>query len=278
MNKLFTLILILYTIGQVSAQIKITSRVLDESTQSPIAYVNIGITTLDRGTISDDEGYFSIEGEESSNVVSFSSIGYEGQSISLSELKELGEILLKPKAYLIDQVEVVAERWSSENVLLGEKNKNRGHSISFGSAQLGTEIGAAIAIDRQSYLKSANFVFNHAKGDSLLMRVNIYDFSTGEVGANILSDNILIKDRQRKGLVSVDLTPYDLVVDHDVLLTLEWLRDFDEIGNKGITFDTKKSKKLKGVYLRHFSNGSFEKMDHPPKRKPCFYFIAKQIE
>ena len=76
----------------------------------------------------------------------------------------------------------------------------------------------------------------------------------------------------------MDLSGENLILDSDVLLTLEWLRDFDELGNKGITFDSKKSGSLPGIYVRYASNGSLQKLAHEQKRKVCFYFLGKAIE
>lgn len=127
--------------------------------------------------------------------------------------------------------------------LFGKKNKNRGLSIGFGNAQLGCEIGSVISIKKETYLKSANFKLNHAEGDSLLFRVNIYHFDEGQIGKNILKENIIIYAPQKRGILTVDLTPYELFIHQDVLLTLEWIKDDNGAGNEGITFDTKKSRK-----------------------------------
>lgn len=118
---------------------------------------------------------------------------------------------------------------------------------------------------------------NHAKGNSLLFRINIYQFKDGIIGENLVTQNILIKEKQRKRVISIDLEAYNLILDLDVLLALEWIRDFDEMGNKAITFDTKKGRKQAGVYVKYSSVRSFELMPHQMKLKPCFYFIAKQV-
>ncbi|MEL6668228.1 MAG: hypothetical protein AAFP08_04620, partial [Bacteroidota bacterium] len=100
----------------------------------------------------------------------------------------------------------------------------------------------------------------------------------GEVGPNILQENIVIEQEQRRGTITVDLQPYNLILEQDVLLSLEWLRNFDETGNKDITFDTKGGGRLKGTYYRFYSNGAFQKMDAIGPRKPCFYFIGRELD
>lgn len=272
-------LLILLIIGSTAlqAQINISGQTLDAESGNSIPYVNIGIKAKAKGTVSDYQGNYTLSADKG-DLITISAIGYKTISIKAQDLEQAPLVQLESKGYELSSVEVEARRFKSEEVMLGLKNKTRGLSIGFGSAQLGTEIGALIEVDEPTYIKSANFVLNHAKGDSLLFRVNIYSYKNGEIGENLLLENVLIKEKQRKGTITVDLSSYNLILDSDVMLSLEWLRNFDEIGNKNITFDTKKSRKLKGVYIKYFSGGTFRKAPFKTKLKPCFYFIGKEFE
>ena len=278
MSKLYTLLLFLCIHNFGNAQFTIQGEVIDVKTQKAIPYINIGIIASSKGTVSDDEGRFVLTVESENDIVTFSGIGYETKNMAVREFVVQSWVALIPKEYAFEAVEIVANKFEEGNVILGVRNKNRGLSIGFGSAQLGTEIGAPIKIEKPSFLKTANFVFNHAKGDSVLLRVNIYELDDGVIGRNLLPENVIIREKQKKGKISVNLEEYNLIVESDVLLTLEWLRDFDENGNKGLTFDTKKSKKPRGVFVRYSSNGAFKKTHAMKKRKLCFYFEASQTE
>ena len=274
--KFTTLLLLLFIWSSpINAQISIEAKLIDAKTKEVIPYANVGAVELSKGTVSNAEGYFQLDVNAPDDQLTISSIGYETMVVKAKEISSV--IQLNKMDYELKEIEVEAKRFG-EKKLFGLKNEKRGHSIGFGSAQLGTEIGAVIRIEKPTYIKSANFVLNHAKGDSLLFRVNIYKIEDGKVGSNLLKENVLIKEKQRKGVISTDLTKYNLILESNVLLTLEWLRDFDEIGNKEITFDTKKSKKLKGTYVKFSSNGKFRKLPHQQKRKPCFYFLGKQSQ
>lgn len=268
------LFLLVYTQSQLQSALE--GRILDLETDEPIAFVNIGIPKDGIGTVSDREGKFRLICENPEALITISSIGYETREIKASVIKKSGDIRLSKKEYEIEEVSIVASRFSKKETMLGVKNKDRGHSIGFGSAQLGSEIGAIIKVEKPFYVLNANFVLNHAKGDSLLFRVNIYKYVNGEIGNHLLDQNILIKDKQRKGVFSVDLSLLELILESDVLLSLEWLRNYDETGNKEITFDTKKSRRPGGTYLKNYSNGRFYKVDYDQKMTPCFYFIGKQ--
>ena len=278
MSKLFTLLLFLCIHQFGNAQFTVEGIVIDVETQKAVPYINVGIISSSKGTVSDDDGTFVLRVESENDIVTFSGIGYETKNIAVREFLAQPWITLTPKAYAFEAVEIVSNKFEDEKVILGVRNKNRGLSIGFGSAQLGTEIGAPIKIKKPSFLKTANFVFNHAKGDSVLLRINIYEFEEGTIGKNLLPENVIIRAKQKKGKISVDLKEYNLVVESDVLLTLEWLRDFDENGNKGLTFDTKKAKKPRGIFVRYSSNGKFEMTHAMKKRKLCFYFEASQIK
>ncbi len=277
MKTIISLIL-LGLVYQVNAQILLKGQVIDSITKEIVIYVNIGIIELSRGTVSNSYGQFNLKANSENDLITFSSIGYESINIRAKDLKNLEVVKLKRKDYEIEIVEIQSKRYKDDEVMLGVKNKERGHSIGFGSAQFGTEIASAIKIDKPTYIKSANFVLNHAQGDSVLFRVNIYEFNEGKIGENLLTANVFIKEKQRKGIISIDLSKYNLILESDVLLSLEWLRNFDETGNKGITFDTKKSKELKGIYVKYSSNGEFQKLTYKKKLKPCFYLLGKQTK
>ncbi len=261
---------------QINAQ-TITGKIIDATSKEAIPYVNIGIVDIARGTVSDLNGNYELKVDSNEDLITISSIGYETIAIKAKDI-ENNTIELSPKNYDLGLVEVKADKLDAEEKIFGVRNKTRGKGVAFGNAQLGTQIGAAIKIKKSTYIKSANFVLNHAKGDSLLFRVNIYQFKEGEVGDNLLTENVIIKRKQEKGTITVDLEKYNIVLESDVILSLEWLRNFDEMGNKGITFDTKKSKHLKGIYFKYSSNGAFIKPSFPKKTKPCFYFIGKEIK
>lgn len=268
---------LVFLLGQLNAQTIIEGTVVDAESKAPISYVNIGIVDQAKGTVSDHQGNFMLNLTSGNETLSFSSIGYEPTKVLVSELKDSKIIALAPKKYELETVEITAQGFGQEEVIIGVRNETRGKSIALGSPQLGAEIGAVLGIKKTTFVKSANFVLNHAKGDSLLFRINIYDFSDGKVGENLLKENILIQEKQRKGTITVDLEPYEIILKSNVLLTLEWLRDFDELGSKGVTFDTKKSKKERGIYMRGYSNGELKALPLQRKYKTCFYLVGKQV-
>ncbi len=278
MRKLpLTIILLVLTIPTAVAQVNIKGRILEAGTQIAIPYVNIGVEGQKFGTVSDGKGYFSLDLPSTEFTLTFSAIGFDSKNLPAIDLQNNRFIELTAKAYAMPSVEISAQRMGEERIF-GVKNKTRGRSVGYGSRQLGAEIGAVIPIEGPTYIKSAHFMLNHAQGDNLLFRVNLYDFKDGRVGENLLLENVLIQTQQERGELKVDLTSLNLVIERPVLLSLEWIKDDKGAGNVGITFDTKKIAKLNGVYTKHTSQAPWELMLYiPAKTKLCFYLIGREL-
>ena len=273
--KFITLLFFVFLINFSFAQTLISGRIIDSKSGDYIPFVNIGVKGKSIGTVSGPDGSFELEIQDLKNMVTFSAIGFATKSISSIDVQDFNIVPLNPKNYQIEEIVITSKGYGEEQIF-GVKNESRGKSMGFGSSLLGTEIGAPIKIDKPTYIKSANFVINHAKGDSMFFRVNIYQIKDGEIGENLLKENILILQKQEKGIITIDLSEYHLVLEYDVLLSLEWIKDDNGKGNVGLTFDTKKGKKVKGIYIKNTSQSDFFKLKYKPGLSPCFYFIGKQ--
>jgi len=232
-----------------SAGRTVEGRLVDASTGDPVPFVNLGIPGANRGTVGDEQGAFRLEDIASDHVIVFIAIGYERRTLPVSEFPEDGTIRLVPAEIAFHEaIEVRADPAGTAEVL-GHRYSERGYGVGYGNGRLGAEIGAAIKIKRRTYLESANFPVTHPGGERFLYRVNLYDFDGGEVGENLLSENLLIDTKQERGTITIDLRDHGLIVDRDVLLTLEWVRDDRETGNANVMFRAKPRSKG-NLYLK----------------------------
>lgn len=261
--------------SQLVAQQLYEGRVVDAKTGSGIPFVNIGVPALGAGTVSNEEGQYRLTLKTGDHTILFSSIGYERLELPLLDLINGSEIKLNPKTKVLDEVVINASRYENE-VLLGHKLNQKGNSIGFSGKLLGTEIGAHIKVKNETLLKSAHFTVNFTGADSLLFRVNIYDFSKGKLGDKLNAENIVIKAPQRKGTFDVNLEPYDILVKEDVLLSLEWIQG---INNEGLMFRSKIGAGT-NLYSRRTSFAPFTKIadeiNFAPKLKIGFYLIGTE--
>jgi len=261
------------------AQEQLQGSVQDASTGQPISYVNIGYLSKAVGTVSDETGKFQLPVGSALDTVLFSAIGYQSVSRSAEHLKEEGTIRLQPVTYTMPVVEV-REEIPGKAKIFGHPIRKRKQSIQYSSAQLGSEIGAHIRIKKRTWIQSAYFTLNHAKGDSMHFRLKIYDMSDGGIGENLLSENLLIQKPQRTGLHSVDLRPYNLVLESDVLMSLEWIRNDGEKGNEGISFRCRTGGG-ENTYTRLASQAPFRKVSDlapiAPGLQLGFYLLGKEL-
>lgn len=253
----------------------------DGATGEPVPFANIGVTARGAGTVSDEEGRFTLRYTETRDTVTVSSIGYRTVRLTAGELAEKSVLELDPQPYAIPTVEVDASRFGPETTV-GASLDERHHSVGFGSPELGAEVAAHLEIEKETLVKSAHFYLEHAKGEQLIFRVNLYDFSGGEIGENLLPENVLIRQAQRPGLLSVDLSPFNLIVSDDVLLSLEMVQDESGRGNEGITFRGKRGRRGDNLYLRYTSQAPFRKgsdlVRGAPRVQLGFYLTGKEAE
>ncbi len=207
-------------------------RVLDAQNKVPLVYVNIGVVGKDLGTVSDAEGYFSLTLEEPilrQDSLRFSMLGYESKVFLLGSFlddKPL-EILLNEQALALDEVVLISPKNKTyKSKLLGNKTKSNFIYTAFTTNQLGNEMGIMIR-GRKDPMWLDYIEFNIVENDygPIRFRLNIYDVKDGLPYQNILKENIFVDTDIESGIVHVDLTPYELVMNDDFFVTLEWIED-----------------------------------------------------
>ena len=84
----------------------VTGSVSDSETNEPLPGVNVVVKNTTKGTNTDFDGNFSIEGVSSGDVLVFSYIGYKSQEISVGDSSSL-DILLEEDTEALDEVVVL---------------------------------------------------------------------------------------------------------------------------------------------------------------------------
>lgn len=262
----------------IAAGSAVEGRVDDAESGEPIPFASIGIRNASTGTVADEDGRYRLQLAGDDGTVTFSAIGFDAKDVPVAALLANADVTLAPVVYALHEsvsVEATASDDTGSEVVLGKVLEFRGHGVGFGSGQLGTEVGAHIRIDRTTLVQSANFVISHTRGDAFLYRVNVYDFRDGRVGANLLDRNVIVAGRTDKGTMTVDLSDHYLVVDHDVLLALEWVKDDDRReGVPPLMFRAKKRGRG-NLYSKRSSQGTFEKLG---SFRAGFYLVGYQAD
>jgi hypothetical protein len=266
------------------SQFTIQGKVTDTQSGTPIPFVNLGIKRLATGSVSDEAGFYqlSLKKARPDDRVTISSIGYRSKELSLAALKQSPDIELQPQAYTIPKIELSAKKLDGKTITIGNTKRKRKLSIGFANSQLGTEIGALLPIKKETWIKSAHFVVNRGNKDSLLFRLNIFQYQNGQLGENLVRENILLPAPTQKGLMSIDLEKYNLVTDQPVLLSLQWIKAYQGEGELLITFNAQKSGARDNLFIKASSVSDFQMISESfpgaPKYEACFYITGQQVK
>ena len=213
------------------AQTSLIGQVLDSATKEPIPYVNIGVLNKNIGTVSDDEGYFQFEVNAQQNgkdTLRLSMIGFESKTYILSDYLKQNplEIYLSEETTALEEVILTSARREFQIKKLGNKTTSKTIYASFTSNKLGNEMGFIVrARKRPMILKKFNISIVENDYGPIKFRVNLYDVLNGLPNKTILNKNIFLETEVSSGIVSLDLTPYEIVIDKEFFITIEWIED-----------------------------------------------------
>ncbi|GGK58105.1 carboxypeptidase-like regulatory domain-containing protein [Rufibacter glacialis] len=216
----------------------ITGRVIAQDTEEPIAYASVGILNGSIGTISSEEGAFSlpIPAGHQEQTVRISALGHEAREIKVKDLLAMGTktglvtVALPSKPVALAEVKVSPKNWVTKELggTLGPNSKFA-HSFIINprpiQANLGREIGIHINNGQKlSFLSKLNFCLKSNRYDLVRFRLNVYDLKNGRPHQNLLPKDIYVTVKNRKtGWIQVDLEPYDIYVEQDFVISLEWI-------------------------------------------------------
>jgi hypothetical protein len=237
------------------SQTAIKCTVLDSSTHQPVEFANVGIASKGLGTVTNEKGEFSLSIPDSlkNDKVRISILGYRTREIKQAELARTGSVLLSPSSYKLN--EVVIKPGKPKFKTLGNKTTSKNMICGFSSNNLGCEMAVKLNIKhKETWIKKLSFNIVKNIYDDVIFRVNIYKKDKdGNPGENLLKQNLLISPKTKTGLVEVDLTPYFLLADDDVFVSIEWIKDLGDA--KGLYFSCEM---LGGTYYRKASQDKWE--------------------
>lgn len=221
----------------------VTGKVTDATTKEPLAYVNIGVLYQNRGTISQEDGTFSINLSSSKpdDVLVFSMIGYETIKIEWGQIKEsFLAIKLVPKIYQLKEVIVKAKR-IREPLKLGRYEITRFTTGQRGKEEygFGGEWGLVIFTDGKKYnVLDVRFHIRFNTVDSVLYRVHIYSVKDGLPAESLLKKEAFVKSYKKEHWIVCNVEDQNLVIDQNVIVTYEVVRFWSKPGYENRLFFT----------------------------------------
>ena len=218
---------------QAQKDLVIMGTVLDQKEATTLAYVNIGIVGTSLGTISTANGTFELylkANTNEENIVRFSYLGYESKDYTIASLRLLNgqAIKLNKTGITLKTVEVRPDLLQAK--VIGHKKTKTSRATNFSISKkpnqnLGAAIGRRFNIGKKtSQLTEFKFYVGGNNFDTIRFRVNIYNIKNGRPN-ELLNQQAIMSTliKHQKGWATVDLSTYQLFVEEDVVVALEWI-------------------------------------------------------
>jgi len=214
----------------------LVATLLDRQTNDPIIFANIGFIRKGVGTISNETGYFKLTFNttflNTEEVLQISTLGYETLQLNA---KQLSKLILNPSTLYLNPEplalsEVVITNTKRKEVRLGNTRFNKKTNGYWKNKEaLGGEIASKLKI-RKENTKLLDLKFNVVKNlsDSIKIRINMYDYNKRYPSKKLLNKNIFHVIKKKTGIVSIDLRPYNITVDNDVVVSLELIKVYGD--------------------------------------------------
>ena len=225
------LLLICFNIQFGICQVDLVGQVIDAATEEPLPYVNIGLVNQNIGTVTDEAGYFVLEvpgNGYADATLRFSMIGFEPQDFTLQEYRDqkILTIPLQEKATALEEVVLTTKRNKYQTKILGNKTTSQLIYAAFTTNKLGNEMGFLVRGRKNPMiLKKFNVSLVENDYGTIRFRLNFYDLKDGLPNETLLNENIIVETDIQSGIVSKDLTPYEIVIDQDFFVAIEWIED-----------------------------------------------------
>ncbi|MDC1460472.1 carboxypeptidase-like regulatory domain-containing protein [Flavobacteriaceae bacterium] len=251
----------LLCIPVLNAQFILQGRIIDALTKEPLPFVNIGILKKELGTVSNEDGFFFLEVPDvfAKETLRFSMIGFDERDFQVADLEAIllsnNTLVLAEQTTFLEEVVLTAEKkWDTR--VSGNTTTSKLLITGFTSNQLGNEIALFIKVKKTpAYIEGIQFSVVENIYPEVRFRVNVYSSEYRFPDENILKENIFVTLKQSEGIISVDLKEYDILIDDDVFISLEWIDE--DLGSEGLWFSA--GVFGKSIYARSTSQAEWKK-------------------
>ena len=251
----------LLCIPVLNAQYILQGRIIDALTKEPLPFVNIGVLKKELGTVSNEDGFFFLEVPDvfAKETLRFSMIGFDERDFQVADLEAIllsnNTLVLAEQTTFLEEVVLTAEKkWDTR--VSGNATTSKLLITGFTSNQLGNEIALFVKVKKTpAYIEGIQFSVVENIYPEVRFRVNVYSSEYRFPDGNILKENIFVTLKQSEGIISVDLKEYDILVDDDVFISLEWIDE--DLGSEGLWFSA--GVFGKSIYARSTSQAEWKK-------------------
>ncbi|MEJ2113472.1 MAG: carboxypeptidase-like regulatory domain-containing protein, partial [Flavobacteriaceae bacterium] len=214
--------------GLVFSQTKISGHVYDEN-GIPVSYCNVVFKGSTEGTITDENGSFYLESDETWNIVSVSFVGYQTLNIQLTKKVNYNlEFVLKEEVEQLNTVVIVSGKQSKkeeENPAIGILKKIWEHKRKNGLKQfkqyeydkyekIEFDINTIdSALIKSKLFRGMEFVFDQVDTSKVTGKTYLPMF-VNEAASRVYGDNVINKEKEElKGNKNSGFSDNQIIID-----------------------------------------------------------------
>lgn len=209
--------------------------IITDSLKNPIQYVNVGILNKPVGTVTNENGEFNLNIDNSliSDTLKISCLGFKSKELQIKNLlTNKNEINISLENYTEKLNEIIINSSNLKTYTKGKEQTKTKNKVFFAipsmkNLNLGSEIGRKFSLGtkKPSLLKEFKFFLKENNFESVLFRLNFYTIENNKPSKKINNTNILISaDNGLTGWIIADLTDYSIKTKEDIIVTVEWIK------------------------------------------------------
>lgn len=258
-------------------QSRVKGSIVDKD-QHPIAYVNIGIVDGEKGTVSDENGFFELplsveELKNPKSILKISCIGYSPKTFSLTNkelYKEKLTIELEQHITVLDEV-ILSSNAISEHTI-GHQKINSAKQVNFSihrkkNENLGAEIGRRFHLKKgKNTLKSLRVFISENQFEQIKLRINVYGMEDNKPGKRLNHENYILDIQDYKtGWISYDFPKgTSWLTENNIIISLEWIayKKGDTKMNARLAIPITIPKFFNTHYYRYGSQSEWKRFDN----------------
>ncbi|MDN3673258.1 carboxypeptidase-like regulatory domain-containing protein [Flavobacterium branchiarum] len=211
---------------------KISAQILDKN-NNKIKFANIGIKDKDLGTISDENGLFSIYIPEKNlgDTLTISYVGYNEFKIKITDViaNKISQFVLEESINELSEVVILSDK--IKEVAIGTKSYS---SMVAGYVRVNNdknkdiqEFAKEININKPIKIKSLSVNLFNVKVKTAKFRINFYSIKNNLPFENINQQNIILTHDIETGWNKFDISDYDVKLAKSFFISLEYIPDND---------------------------------------------------
>lgn len=230
MSRAFIVCLLVFNALQSRGQWLHIAGTLQDSLSIPVAYAAIGIPGTTHGTVSNQDGAYTLIVPETmaKEAMVISCLGYLPVTTTVAQLASSPRVLMKISSLTLQEVTIKPGK--KVRKVLGTERFKSGMTTNlsigkFPSQNLGAALGKKFYPGSGVfYPDTFRFYLAYTTYDTTILRVMVYDVKGGKPGSPLMpADCVVSLIGKQKGWITVDLTPYKLALDKNFIVAVEWI-------------------------------------------------------